>query len=90
MADHTNFYLLIAIPILIVILMIESLRKPLLAATGSLVKLILTKGGAGVLSVLVWMIKTIPAAHWIVLKNLFTPRSALLPTLRKNESTDGG
>ena len=90
MSDGTKFWLMIAAAAVIVILMSESLRKLSVVLIGSLVKPIVQQTGLLLARALLWATKAIPGAHWIILKNLFTPRSALLPTLPKIESDDGG
>lgn len=66
--------------IILAILLISPLRNFSGRLIGSLIQWALSESGLMLGRTVLWIIKSVIGAHWIVIRNLFSPRSAMVLT----------
>ncbi|MBQ0918363.1 hypothetical protein KBW71_07895 [Hydrogenophaga aromaticivorans] len=66
--------------IILAILVISPLRNFSGRLIGSLIQWALSESGLMLGRTVLWLIKTVIGAHWIVIRNLLSPRSAMVLT----------
>lgn len=66
--------------ILLAVLVISPLRNFLGRLIGSLIQWALSESGLMLGRTVLWVIKSVISAHWILIRNLLSPRSAMVLT----------